>query len=264
MKWLAPVITVFTLAAACAPAPTADEAREKLPASALISGYEFLQADTQALQDDDFANPGFLWVDRGRALFATAPQQSKACSACHGEDGAELKGAAAHYPSMDKTTGKLTNIEGRINLCRTRHQGLEPLDYETDDLLSLTAFVSHLSRGEPVKVDVSGPAEVWYRRGEDYFFTRRGQYNLACNQCHNDNWGRQLRGDTISQGHGTAFPGYRFEWQSLGSLQRRLRDCDAGVRAEPLAYGSDDYLAVELYLAKRAEGLPIEVPGVRR
>ena len=111
---------------------------------------------------------------------------------------------------------------------------------------------------------MSGPAEVWYRRGEDYFFTRRGQYNLACNQCHNDNWGRQLRGDTISQGHGTAFPGYRFEWQSLGSLQRRLRDCDAGVRAEPLAYGSDDYLAVELYLAKRAEGLPIEVPGVRR
>ncbi|MEQ9315790.1 MAG: sulfur oxidation c-type cytochrome SoxA, partial [Henriciella sp.] len=211
-----------------------------------------------------FANPGFLWVDRGGTLFNASVGQSKACSACHGEDGADLDGVAAHYPAVDESSGDLVNLEGRINLCRTRHQGLGPLDYESEDLLSLTAYVASLARGTPISVDVSGAAADWYQRGEDYFFTRRGQFNLSCNQCHNDNWGKQLRGDTISQGHGTAFPGYRLEWQTLGSLQRRLRDCDSGVRAEPLEFGADDYLAVELYLAKRAEGLAAEAPGVRR
>ena len=88
--------------------------------------------------------------------------------------------------------------------------------------------------------------------------------NLACDQCHDRNWGKQLRGDTISQGHPTAFPGYRMEWQRAGSLHRRFRDCDIGVRAEPLPLGSEGYKALELYLAWRAGDLPIEVPGVRR
>ena len=234
------------------------------PPQPLTSGYEFLQADTKALQNDDFANPGFLWVDKGQQLFMEASGQSKACATCHTDEDRPLTTAAAHYPSIDEQTGELVNLEGRINLCRTRHQQLEPLAYESDELLSLTAYVANLARGTPISVDISGPAADWYKRGEDYFFTRRGQYNLACTQCHDDNWGKQLRGDTISKGHGTGFPAYRLEWQTLGSLHRRLSDCDAGVRAEPYPLGSDEYLAVELYLAKRAEGLKIETPGVRR
>ena len=234
------------------------------PPSPLKPGSAFLQADTLALQDDDFANPGFLWVDQGEALFNDAPTESKACSTCHTDSARPLEGAAAHYPAIDEESGALVNIEGRINLCRTRHQGLEPLDYESEDLLSLTAYVANLSRGTPISVDIGGAAADWYERGQTYFHTRRGQYNLACTQCHDDNWGKQLRGDTISQGHGNAFPAYRLEWQTLGSLHRRLNDCDEGVRAEPMPLGSDTYKAVELYLAKRAEGLPIDTPGVRR
>ena len=230
----------------------------------LQSGYEFLQADTQSLQDDDFANPGFLWVDRGRALFASAEGVSQACSACHDSSDQSFRSSAAHYPAMDAESGELLNLEGRINMCRTRHQASEPLPYESDELLALTTYVASLARGTPISVDVSGAAEVWFEKGRDYFYTRRGQYNLACTQCHDDNWGKQLRGDTISQGHGTAFPAYRLEWQTLGSLHRRLSDCDAGVRAEPYPLGSDEYLAVELYLAQRAEGLDVEAPGVRR
>ncbi len=230
----------------------------------LQSGYAFLQADTQALQDDDFANPGFLWVDKGETLFSEAPTGTSACASCHSDDGMDLSQAAAHYPAIDEESGDLVNLEGRINLCRTRHQDLPPLTYESEDLLALTSYVTHLARGVAQSVDLTGPAAAAYETGREYFFTRRGQLNLSCNQCHNDNWGKQLRGDTISQGHGNGFPAYRLEWQSLGSLQRRLRDCDAGVRAEPLDFGSDTYVAVELYLAKRAEGLGLEAPGVRR
>ncbi|WP_300394580.1 sulfur oxidation c-type cytochrome SoxA [Henriciella sp.] len=238
--------------------------RTTLPDEVKQTGTAFLQPETRALQEDDFANPGMLWVDRGRSLFRETIGQSKSCAACHGEDGSELDAAASHYPQVDEESGELVNLEGRINLCRTRHQGLEPLDYESDPLLALTTYVAHLSEGAPMSVDVSGAAAPYYEQGQDYFFTKRGQFNLACSQCHNEHWGEKLRGDTISQGHGNSFPAYRLEWQTLGSLHRRLSDCDAGVRAEPYPLGSDIYTAVELYLAKRAEGLPVETPGIRR
>ncbi|WP_084421305.1 sulfur oxidation c-type cytochrome SoxA [Henriciella litoralis] len=255
---------LLLLAGCTEPSAPADTGAELSRPEPLQSGSTFLQPDTRALQEDDFANPGMLWVERGEALFHEARDGHPACASCHEGEDTNLAGVAAHYPAIDDETGELMNIEARINACRTRHQSLEPLAYESEDLLALTAYVAELSRGEPIEVDISGAASPWFEKGRDYFFTRRGQLNLACTQCHDDNWGKQLRGDTISQGHGTGFPGYRLEWQTFGSLQRRLRDCDAGVRAEPLDYGSDDYLAVELYLAKRAEGLPLESPGVRR
>jgi len=225
------------------------------------SGYAFLTADTQALQDDPFANPGLLWVDRGAELFQSTIAGEASCASCH-EEG--LRGVAATYPAVDESSGELLNLEGRINQCRTQHQSLDALPYESDDLLALTAYVANQSHGLPANVDISGPAEAAYQRGYDYFQSRRGQFNLSCQQCHTENWGKQLRGDTISQGHGNGFPAYRLEWQSLGSLQRRLRDCDTGVRAEPLPFGDPRYIDVELYLAARSQGLALESPAVRR
>ena len=49
----------------------------------------------------------------------------------------------------------------------------------------------------------------------------------------------------------------------MGSLQRRLRQCMGGVRAEPYAFGSDELTALELYLMQRAAGMPLETPAVR-
>ena len=93
---------------------------------------------------------------------------------------------------------------------------------------------------------------------------RIGQMNLACTHCHDHNWGKKLLADTISQGHGNAYPIYRLEWQSAGSLQRRIRACYFGLRAEMPPYGAQDLLDLELYLAWRGSGLRIETPGVRR
>ncbi|MEM7328494.1 MAG: sulfur oxidation c-type cytochrome SoxA [Pseudomonadota bacterium] len=254
------LILLCGLAASCSQSAPAPQTAEVSPQD-LQSGYVFLTAETQALQDDAFANPGLLWVDRGDALFHASEDASRACVSCH-QDG--LQGAATRYPAIDKQSGKLLNLEGRINKCRTQHQSLAPLAYETDDLLALSAYISEQSKGLPLAVDVSGAAAQAYAQGENYFLTRRGQFNLSCQQCHTDNWGKQLRGDTISQGHGNGFPAYRLEWQTLGSLQRRLRDCDTGVRAEPLPYGDETYIALELYLAARAQGLELESPAVRR
>ncbi len=257
-----PLVLMFVLfGVSSCDQPASPTPESELAPDTIVSGYEFLTAETQALQDDDFANPGFLWVDQGKSLFSEAIGTTPTCASCHSSG---LAGVAATYPKIDQRSGRLLNLEGRINVCRARHQGLEPLEYESNALLALAAFVANQSRGYPITVDVSGPAQTHLENGRGYFYTKRGQFNFSCNQCHTENWGKRLRGDMISQGHGNGFPAYRLEWQMLGSLQRRLRDCDIGVRAEPLPFGDQTYVDVELFLASRAAGLVGESPAVRR
>lgn len=228
-------------------------------------GSAFISPELKAQQDDEGANPGMLWVAEGEKLWnAPAGSERKACATCHGDAEASMRGVAARYPRVDERTGELQNLEIKINQCRTERQGAPVMAWESRELLGATAYVAYQARGLPIKVSIEGAARRYFEAGQAAFTMRQGQLNLACSQCHNDNWGRRMRGDTISQGHPTGFPIYRLEWQSAGSLQRRLRACNFGVRAEMLEHGAREYLALELYLAWRAEGLPIETPGLRR
>lgn len=229
------------------------------------SGLAYAGTDVRALQADDFANPGMLWVARGEKLWsAPAGRSEKSCASCHRDAPSTMKGVAARYPRVDEQGGGLLNLEGRINQCRDRHQGAESLRYESEELLGLTAYVAHQSRGMPVKVEIGVPNRAHFERGRETYYRRQGQMNLGCTHCHERNAGRKLLADTISEGHGNAYPIYRLEWQSAGSLHRRLRACYFGVRAVQPAAGSAELLDLELYLAWRANGLPLETPGVRR
>lgn len=228
----------------------------------LKSGIEFAGEDLRQLQADDFANPGMLWVERGAKLWgAAAGQAGKSCADCHGA-AAGMKGVAARYPRAD--SGRVVNLEERINLCRSRNQQAARLEYETEELLGLTAYVASQSRGEPLAVKIDESTRAPFERGRAQYQKRIGQMNLACTHCHDQNWGRRLFAETISQGHGNAYPAYRLEWQKTGSLQRRIRACYFGVRAEMPAFGAQELLDLELYLAWRATGLSVEAPGVRR
>ena len=233
--------------------------------SPLKSGIEFNSTDVRALQADDFQNPGMLWVTRGEALWqAAAGKSGKSCADCHPSAASSMKGVAARYPVFDAAAGRIVNLESRINLCRTRRQAAEPLGYESEGMLALTTYVAHQSRGMPVEGNVPEALRPSFERGRERYYTRIGQMDLACAHCHQQNWGRTLLAQTISQGHGNAYPAYRLEWQTLGSLQRRLRACYYGVRAEMPPYQSPELLELEVYLAWRGRGLPIETPGVRR
>ena len=229
----------------------------------LLSGLHFQSQDTQALQADTFANPGLLWIDRGLTAWKSTGHQSRSCASCHGEL-RSMQGVSTRYPQYDVQIGGLLNIEGRINRCRTEQQNQPALAYESDELLALTAAVNHQSKGLPFAVSIDGPARAHFKRGREYFYQRVGQMNLACHHCHELNVGKSLRGDTLSHGLGNGYPTYRLEWQTLGSLHRRLRFCNSGIRAEPFEFGAAQYIDLELYLAWRAGQLPIETPAVRR
>ncbi len=175
-----------------------------------------------------------------------------------------MKGVATRYPAWDAGAGRVVDLEDRINACRVRQMQASPLPRESDDLLALTSFVANASRGMPLAVDIEGPAHSAWERARTFYYARHGQMNLACASCHEQNSGKRLLAETISQGHGNAWPAYRLEWQTQGSLQRRLRACLYGIRAEMPSEGSQDLTDLELFLAWRAAGLPIETPGVRR
>lgn len=232
---------------------------------ALKSGGEFAGADVRAMQGDDFANPGMLWVARGEKLWSEASgKRNKSCASCHQDARASMKGIAARYPRIDPGSARVVNVEGRINLCRVQHQDAPSLEYESEALLALTSYVAHQSRGMPVNVTVDMQNRGHFERGRNFYYRRMGQMNLSCAHCHDRNWGRKLLAETISQGHGNAYPVYRLEWQGIGSLHRRFRSCLNGVRAETPPAGGAELLDLELFLAWRAHGLPIETPGVRR
>ena len=236
----------------------------EIPSDQRRSGFTFMAPDTQAIQNDATSNPGMLWVLDGEALWKRkAGAADKACSDCHDDASASMRGVAARYPAFDPALGRPVNIEQRVNLCRTRHQQATPLPYESRDLLALTAFVAHQSRAMPIEAGGDPQLAPFVAKGHELFMQRQGQLNLACASCHDDNWDRRLAGSAITQGHPTGYPMYRLEWQSLGSLQRRLRACIFGIRAQPYDYGAPELVDLELYLMSRARGMAIETPAVR-
>lgn len=229
------------------------------------SGYTYLSEENQRLQDDDFANPGLLWVEQGRELWPNVDGAIGAsCMSCHGDAAQSMRGVRTRYPRFDPRRGKLINLEQQINRCREERMQAAPYPYESEALLALTTFVSVQSRGLPMDVRIGGPTQPFFEAGRAFFFGRRGQLDLACHHCHDQQAGRRLRGDVVSQGQINGFPVYRHTWQTLGSTHRMFAWCNASVRAEPYPYGSDEYLNLELFLAWRGRGLPVETPAIRR
>ena len=252
-----------TIVAALLVAAFAARAAE-IPQAERRSGFSFMTSDTQSMQNEDTANPGMLWVLDGEALWnGKAGASGKACADCHGDARASMKGVAARYPAFDQALGRPVNLEQRIDLCRSQHQQATPLAYESRELLALTTFVAQQSRGLAIETGADPQLALFIDRGRALFMQRQGQFNLACANCHDDNWDKRLAGSAITQAHPTGYPEYRLEWQSLGSLQRRLRGCITGVRAQAYDYGAPELVELELYLMSRARGIPIETPAVR-
>jgi sulfur-oxidizing protein SoxA len=236
----------------------------EMPVAERRSGYDFMSRQTRAMQDDDSANPGSLWVLEGNALWnRKSGSAGRACADCHGDASASMRGVAARYPAFDAARGRPVGLDQRINTCRTDQQNVPALASESRDLLALTAYVARQSRGLPIQVEIDERTRPFLEAGRAAFHRRQGQLNLACSQCHDDHWGRRLAGNVIPQAHPTGYPLYRLEWQSLGSLQRRLRNCLAGIRAETPAYGAPELVDLELYLMWRARGMTMESPAVR-
>ena len=231
----------------------------------LRSGLVFSGPDVQGLQADSFANPGLLWLSRGEALWAQRIGPLKqSCQDCHGLQSISMRGVATQYPKLVPKTGQLVNLEDQIRACRTDRQQATVWPFESEELLAMTLYLTEGSKGMPLQMSPDPQLGKHLQAGATLYQRRQGQLNLSCAQCHDQLQGRRLYSDPLSQGHPNGYPVYRLEWQTLGSLERRLRSCYAGIRAEPPPWGDLSMRQLALYLNWRGAGLPIEVPAVRK
>ncbi|MDZ4374139.1 MAG: sulfur oxidation c-type cytochrome SoxA [Phenylobacterium sp.] len=228
------------------------------------SGLDYVSPETRAMQADDAANPAMLWVQDGERLWAEpVGPEGRSCASCHGEAAKTMRGVAARYPAFDARLRQPVDLQSRVNACREGKQGAAALPAEGDDLLALTAYVAHQSRGLPIAPSSDPRLTPHIENGRRLYQQRLGQLDLSCAACHDGLAGQRLSGSLIPQAQANAYPVYRLEWQTVGSLQRRFRNCMVGVRAEPFDYGSAEFIDLELYLMSRARGLAVETPGVR-
>jgi sulfur-oxidizing protein SoxA len=234
------------------------------PLSKLISGYYFSPLETRALQDDDFDNPGFRWVQQGETLWAkTEGAAQKSCSGCHDTANETMRGKAATYPKFDASAGQVLNLEQRINICRQNKMQATAWAPGSDELLAMTAYLGVQSRGMPLNVAIDGAAKPAFDTGRQLFNSRMGQLGMSCALCHNRHFGQTYRGTSLSQGHANGFPAFQAETKRFIPLQGRFDACFGLMRAEPFSAGSPEYTALELYVTWRGNGLPVETPAVR-
>lgn len=220
------------------------------------SGRDTMSPALRALQADDAQHPAQLALALGRELWSAG---ARSCASCHGEPEA-LRGAATRYPAFDEG---LVDLPGRIQRCRVRHQQQPAWPPEAEPLLALTALVAQQSRGLPLQPPHGPELDAAAAQGRRLYNMRLGALNLACAQCHDERAGLRLGGSQIPQAHVDDYPVYRLEWQSLGSLQRRLRGCLSGVRARVWDWDSAELLALEVWLSRRSAGMTVQPPGVR-
>ncbi len=228
------------------------------------SGYTYMTDETRAVQNDDFENPGMLWVETGEGLWSKKMGDAgKSCATCHAKPTEEMKGVSPSYPKYNAKLGKIETLEQVVNRHLVESMGAKAIKFDSKTMLSLVSYIGNISKGMPVNVKVDGPAAPFFKKGEAFYRQKRGQLNLSCANCHEDNAGNMIRANTLSEGQINGFPTYRLKWQKPGSVHRRFKGCNKQVRAKPYKVGSPEYTNLELYVKWRGRGLPIETPAVR-
>lgn len=258
----ASVAAMLAAAAMAVPAADASSSSPALP-DRRHSGFDDMTPALQAMQRDDAQNPAMLWVQEGESLWTRKAANGRRCADCHDVDAPAVRGAAARYPVFDAAIGRPVTLPQRIDRCRSAQLGLPIQGDDGDEVLALSAFLARQARGRQLSLPDDERLETWREQGRRLWLTRMGQINLACTQCHDRRAGLRLGGATVPQAHPTGYPIYRLEWQTLGSLQRRLRGCVTGVRAEPWPADADEWIALEVFLKGRSAGMVVEGPAVR-
>ena len=230
----------------------------------IYSGWHFRGLETRAMQADDFDNPGMIFVEQAEEVWNTADgSEGKSCASCHEDAATSMKGVRATYPQWNEAAGEVRTVEMQINDCRETRMGAEPWKYTGGDMVNMTALIASVSRGMPVNVAIDGPAQSTWEQGKELYYTRTGQLELSCANCHEDHYGDMIRADHLSQGQINAFPVYRLKNTKLNSVHARFKGCVRDTRAETYSPGSPEFIALELYVASRGNGLSVEGPSIR-
>ncbi len=208
--------------------------------------------------------PYEIAIENGEKLYHSKFANGKSLADCFGPEGA----VRGQYPLWDKDRGMVVTMERAVNECREAN-GEKPYGWKKGKIADVTAYMSYNSRGQEVKVDIPSDdprALAAYEEGKEHFYTKRGQLNFACADCHMLTAGNLYRADTTSPafGHATSWPVFRSKWQSMGTLHRRFAGCHNNIRANPYKAQGAEYSNLEYFVTYMSNGLDFNGPAARK
>jgi sulfur-oxidizing protein SoxA len=208
--------------------------------------------------------PYEIALEEGRQLFETPFKNGKTYADCFPNGGIGIK---QNYPYFDSASGQVRTLEQDINACREKN-GEAPYKWKKGKLASVSAYMAYTSRGNKINVKIPDDprALAAYEGGKKHFYTKRGQLNFACADCHLASAGMKLRSEVLSPalGHVSHFPVYRAKWGELGTMHRRYGGCNKQVRAKPFDAQSEEYRNLEYFHTYMSNGIEINGPGARK
>ncbi len=225
--------------------------RERIPLADRKSGYDFMGPQSrQAMQDDDTSNPGRLWVLDGEALWnQKAGTANQSCAGCHGDATQSMNGVAARYPAFNVRARSADRCRAvrSTSAAPSRQQALavqlrEPRIAGADRLRG-AAVARHADRRRRTS------KTKLVRRIRAARFSNCARASSIC-PARNATTTTGARSSPARSSRKAMRPAIRFiAWNGrrIGSLQRRLRNCLVGMRAEPYAPNADEYTDLALY-----------------
>ncbi len=234
------------------------------PTADFVNGVYSIHAPSRAQWEEIEEFPPYeLSIDAGKTEWNKAFANGKTYADCFENEGA-VRGS---YPYWDSDRKEVITLELAVNECRTAN-GEEPLKYSKGKMADISAYMSYQSRGQEINVVIPDDADAMaaYDRGKEFFYSKRGQLNFSCFDCHGGGAGSMVRADTLSPayGHTSHFPVYRSKWGGMGTLHRRFGGCNKQVRAKPFKSQSPIYRELEYFLTYMNNGLVYNGPGARK
>jgi len=202
-------------------------------------------------------------LDKGEKLWKTPLKSGKTYADCLPNGGKEIAG---NYPMFDEAKGKVVTLEDVINACRVANGEAAYAFGDPKTMGLLTAYMRTLSDGMKMNIKVDSPAALKaYQDGKKTFFSRGGQLNFSCGNCHVDAAGNRLRSELLSPvvGQATHWPVFR-GGDTLVTLQKRYEGCHKSVRQSPDQAGSTRYNNLEYFHSYISNGLELHASVFRK
>ncbi len=233
--------------------PSARRPRERVH----VAGVDFSGADE--------------YIEAGSAAFGEAGRNGRSCASCHSpqaKDSVDLARAASRYPRFDEKLGRVVGLEEQVNSCRERRMASEALPLGSRTMNLLAGYVKYIGRGNSIKIDTGATGTEAFERGRASFQRKAGQLNFSCADCHEVSSGEWARGQRLQKLDQTAgeWPKHYIALHDLGliNLRQRILHCQIVNRTYPLPLHSQEYLDLEYYLTRLANGSPVLAPTMTR
>ncbi|KXJ50289.1 sulfur oxidation c-type cytochrome SoxA [Neptuniibacter pectenicola] len=231
-----------------------------------VNGIYSVDADSreQWVELEEFP-PYEFDVEKGEELFNTAFANGKGYADCFENGGIGIR---HKYPYWNKEEGTVKTLEQEINECRVKN-GEEAFKWGKGPIAQVSAYMAWTSRDKvfDIQIPADDPrAKAAYLEGKKFFYSKRGQLNLSCANCHLQGSNIRIRADLPSPqlGHVTHFPVFRSKWGELGTLHRRYSGCHKDSRSNPLKPQAEEFRNLEYFQSYMSNGLVANGPGARK